>query len=793
MGRRAIAIVGSTGAVATAALLLAAGGPGFAAGADATALSADLTISKTDSADPIAPGGAFTYTISVENVGPDAATGVQVTDTLPTGVTLLSTSTTQGTCSDAAGVVTCNVGDLALSGLATIAIVVTAPSTETTLTNTAGVTSDADPQPANNSATQQTVVAVPVPELSISDVSQAEGNAGSSGFVFTVTKSATDAPATVQFATADGTAGQPGDYAASSGTVSFAAGEATKQVTVNVSGDAAFEADETFFVNLSSPTGASIADNQGQGTISNDDASPSLAINDVTLKEGNSGTTAFTFTVTKTGATELPASVNFATANGTATAPTDYAAQSGTLTFAAGEATKTITILVNGETAVEANETFLVNLSNASGATIADAQGLGTIENDDASLAIDNVIVAEGNSGTAALVFTVRKTGAAVPASVGFATGNGTASSASDYESEAGTVNFAAADVTRTITVRVDGDTTFETDETLYVTLSNAIGATIADNQAEGTIANDDTAPTLAVNDVAVAEGNAGTTALTFLVTKTGPTELSASVFYETGNGTATAPDDYAAQRGTVVFAAGDTSKVVTVLVSGDTAFEANETFVVNLSIPGGATLADNQGQGTIVSDDGMPTLAINDVSRAEGDAGITEFTFTITKSSTNSPATVAFGTANGAASSPDDYADWTGTLSFAPTETSKTLTVFVNGDTSVEPDENFFVNLTNASGATIADSQGVGTIQKDDTAVRPPASSARCVVPNVKAKSVRDARTLLVARRCTLGRVTYASSRRVKKGKTISQSKPPGTRHPRGTRVNVVVSRGKP
>jgi large repetitive protein len=516
-----------------------------------------------------------------------------------------------------------------------------------------------------------------------------------------------------------------------------------------------------------------------------------LSIDDVAEAEGNGGTTAFTFTITRSGDLTLPASVDFATADDTATQPGDYAENSGTLNFAAGEATKTVTVLVNGDTTVEPDETFTVNLSNATGATIGDPLGLGTIENDDTALAIDNVMLAEGNSGTTAFVFTVRKTGAAVPASVDFATANGTATSASDYMNATGTVNFAGGDATKTITVLVNGDTTFETDETFFVTLSNANGATIADNQAESAIANDDTAPTLAVNDVTMAEGNSGTTAFTFLVTKTGPTELSASVAYATANGTAIAPDDYAAQSGMLIFAAGDTSKLVTVLVSGETDFESNEDFFVNLSIPGGATLADNQGQATIVNDDGTATLAINDVIRAEGDSDIAAFTFTITKSSTNSPATVDFATTNGTASAPDDYAAWAGTLSFAATETSKTVTMLVNGDTAVELDETFFVNLANASGATIADNQGQGTIQNDDTVTRPPIGTRPCVVPKVKKKTLAKARRLLAEKRCALGKVTYAYSRKVKKGRIISESKRPGTRHRRGTKVNVVVSRG--
>jgi hypothetical protein len=110
---------------------------------------------------------------------------------------------------------------------------------------------------------------------------------------------------------------------------------------------------------------------------------PTLSINDVTVTEGNTGTTNATFTVTRSGDTSLLSTVNYATADDTATQPGDYASSSGTLTFNAGETTKTVTVSVNGDTLDEADETFLVNLSTPVGATISDGQGVGTITDDD--------------------------------------------------------------------------------------------------------------------------------------------------------------------------------------------------------------------------------------------------------------------------------------------------------------------------------------------------------------------------------------------------------------------------
>jgi hypothetical protein len=110
---------------------------------------------------------------------------------------------------------------------------------------------------------------------------------------------------------------------------------------------------------------------------------PSLSINDVSVNEGQIGTTNAVFTVTISAASTQTVTVNFSTANGTATAGSDYVAQSGVLTFTPGQTSKTITVLVNGDTVVEPNETFFVNLTSATNATIADSQGMGTIVNDD--------------------------------------------------------------------------------------------------------------------------------------------------------------------------------------------------------------------------------------------------------------------------------------------------------------------------------------------------------------------------------------------------------------------------
>jgi hypothetical protein len=221
--------------------------------------------------------------------------------------------------------------------------------------------------------------------LAIGDVRQAEGDSGNTAFRFTVSLSApSTVSVTVNYATANGTATTKGkDYNPASGVLTFVPGQTSQTLIVDVKGDTVPEADETFYVNLTSPTGgATLTDAQGVGTLLNDDR-PTLKINDVSKREGRSGTTAFVFTVSLSAASTGAVSVDYVTANGTATAGSDYTTASGTLSFNPGEKSSAFTVNVRGDTTPEPTETFSVNLANPVGATLADAQGIGTIVNDD--------------------------------------------------------------------------------------------------------------------------------------------------------------------------------------------------------------------------------------------------------------------------------------------------------------------------------------------------------------------------------------------------------------------------
>jgi hypothetical protein len=240
------------------------------------------------------------------------------------------------------------------------------------------------------------------PKISITDVAMTEGDSGTKTFSFKVSLTGANVlGASVNYATSDGTATAGSDYdAIPTTTLTWAANTTgTKTVNVTVHGDTTVEWDETFYVDLSGATNATIAKPRGTGTIITDESFPSVRIGDVRMMEGNAGDTVFTFNVTMSGSNSLGASVDFATSNGSATADVgtvinDYAPASGTLTWTAGDtSTKTISVNVHGDTTIEDDERFYVTLSNPTNATIARPRGSGTIVNDDIS--VSGVLVVE--------------------------------------------------------------------------------------------------------------------------------------------------------------------------------------------------------------------------------------------------------------------------------------------------------------------------------------------------------------------------------------------------------------
>lgn len=444
------------------------------------------------------------------------------------------------------------------------------------------------------------------PSLSIDDITVTEGNSGTVNAAFTVTLStASSKSVTVDYETADNTAISGTDYTtAGPGTLAFSPGETTKTVNISVNGDIMDEDSESFHVSLSNPANATIADGQGIGTITTDDAPPALSIDDVTMTEGNEGTVSATFTISLSTASSRTVTVNCQTADVTAIGGIDYdVITASPLTFEPGDVTKTVEIIVSGDTADEHDETFYVNLTDASNATLADFQGIGTITNDDSDpeISVDDVTVTEGDTGTVSAIFTVSLSSpSSKMVSVDYQTADNTAIGGTDYTPlEPDTLTFNPGDTLRTVHVVVNSDTLGESDETFHVNLSNPVNAVIAGGQGIGKITDDDIADcTISVNNVTVSHDD---TSVIFTVTLSAVNESEVSVAYTTNNGTAKAGKDYTADSGTLTIPAGSSSTTVTIeLIANDTRSVNGSFFTLDLNDPDNATLRDNQGVGRI-------------------------------------------------------------------------------------------------------------------------------------------------------------------------------------------------
>jgi hypothetical protein len=566
-----------------------------------------------------------------------------------------------------------------------------------------------------------TIVDSDLPVMTINDVTVGEGNTGSVNAAFVVSLSSTSlTPITVNYTTVAGTAVSPGDYTSVSGALTIPAGSVTGQITVPVTGDTLDEPNEVFSVSLTTPINAIIGDGNGVGTITDNDAAPSIVINNVSVQEGDAGTGTATFTVTLSAASGQTVSVNFATANVTASAPSDYTAASGTLTFAAGTTLQQVAVLVNGDTLEEPNETFQVNLNGAVNATIADNQGIGTIvDNDPPLITINNRTVTEGNTGTTNVAFTVSLSNAYnVPVSVNYATANGTAVTPDDYAAVSGTLTIAAGATTGQIVVPIVGDVLDEVNETFTVNLSSPVNGTISDATGLGTITDNDASPALAITDTVVIEPDAGgTITATFTISLSTVSGRAVTVNYATANGTATTGNgDYTAISGALSFAPGITTQQLNVTVLGDIRDEADESFQLRLSAASGATIPDPAGVATIADNDPTPTAVINDVSVTEVNTGTRSVTFTVTLSAaSNQTITMSYATADDTAVAPADYIAATGNLTFTAGALTRTITITTVGDTAIEPNETFFVDLSNGVNVIVLDAQGIGTITNND------------------------------------------------------------------------------
>jgi hypothetical protein len=525
------------------------------------------------------------------------------------------------------------------------------------------------------------------PSLTINDVAIVEGNAGTVQAVLTVSLSApTNKVVSVSYATLNNSA-TVNDYVATSGILTFPAGSTSQTLSVFIQGDLLDELDESFFVMLSNASQANIADNQGRVTIMDDDPPPSLSIDDVIVTEGNAGVVDAVFTVNLSAASGLSVTVDYATADGTATTPGDYTATGlTTLTFAPGMTSQMVTVTVQGDTLDELNEIFLVNLSSPTNAIIVDGQGVGTIIDDDsATVCYTPVITLTATADSYILIDNPNDNN-------GTKTMLETKPDSSNPRRSLIQFDLGAIPVNSFITcasLLLDQVTT--SDNTQTVSIHRVTNSWL--------------------------EGNGSTTGVTWNdrdVAGSGIPWTSPGGDYDLTAIASFAPDIIGER---VI----NTSSLTQFWLANpglNFGLLLRSTTTGNVGVVQYASREDGANLPPRLVVEYIPGLTINDVAVAEGDSGTTTAIFNVALSSTAAQTvTVAFTTAdNTAAVTDNDYVAASGMLVFPPGITLQTVSVTVNGDTNVEGDENFFVNLSSPANAGIADGQGIGLILQDIT-----------------------------------------------------------------------------
>ena len=338
---------------------------------------------------------------------------------------------------------------------------------------------------------------------------------------------------------------------------------------------------------------------------------------DVAELRGDSGITPFVFTVSLAGITSEPVTVDYTTVDGTAKSPSDYLSQTGTLTFTpGGPTTLTITIDVIGKAVVEPDETFQVEITQATNASPGRSQAVGTILNDLVGVSINNISAIQGLSGTSQAVFTVSIFGVShVAGSIDFATSDGTATAFDDYLPTNGTIALPMGVSSATITVTILGESLNESIQDFFVTLSNPVHAIVYNSVGDCSVINAAPQPSIYINDVHVTTNAGGTLTAVFTVALDIPSGQDVTVDFATADGTAQAGINYVATSGTITFLPEATSQLLTVTVLGDTVYTPNEDFFLNLSNPVHAKIVDPQGVCTIIDAAPPPAQYIIDDS----------------------------------------------------------------------------------------------------------------------------------------------------------------------------------
>ena len=565
------------------------------------------------------------------------------------------------------------------------------------------------------------------PQVFIDDAAATYEAAGASvSFAVRLNRADPDNAVTVDYATEDATALAGDDYAHTSDTLMFAAGDTAGTVTVDLVDDDVAEDTETFRLRLSNPSSNATVgnDDSAVATILDDDGLPGLSVADAPVAA--EGTTA-TFSVELSRSSTQEVTVAYAAVadpfggDAAAIPGQDFTAVAGTLAIPARSTSATVTVPLPDDALDEHTETFWLRLANPTGAIVDDGTGIGTIADDDPlpQLNIADSGATEGDT----VRFTVTLDTASgrtvmVPWTTAPSSTGDPASPTEDFAAASGTLTFPSGTTTAHIDITTVDDEVSEPDETFQIQLGQPANATVDDGVAVGAIVDDDSLPRISIAGTELLETDGPAV---FVVTLSSLSSRPVTVNYATAEVTAAAggpnydygpPDGEA--TGTLVIPAGLDTGEISVYVADDGEGEQTETFHITLSNAQNAVIAEGAGTavGTILDDD-VTRIAIGDADAYEAD-GTIEFPLTLSPASAGQ-VTVRYTTFDGSATQPADYTAVSGTLTIPAAATAATISVNLTDDSFVEDPESFLLRLHDPTGVEIAAADAVGVILDDD------------------------------------------------------------------------------
>ena len=527
------------------------------------------------------------------------------------------------------------------------------------------------------------------------------------------------------------------DYTPVSGTLNFADGESSQQISIDILDDTIFEDSETFTINLS---GLNIgAQNSATVTITDNDAPAvgevQFSSSTYTFSEGDGSVT---ITVQRDGGSSGSGSVDYAMSDATATAGSDYTAASGTLSFVDGQISSSITLAITDDATTEGTESLLITLSNPVSVSLAARDVTEVSITDNEPVSSSGSLQYSGSSYTASegdtsiLLPVTRTNGSSGAVSITCSTSDLTATAGSDYTATQATVSFADGELTSNCVIPVLDDSSYEADETLMVTLATPAGGAVLGTPASAvvTLSSDDPIPAMGSLQFSLSEYqlNEDGGIATISVSRSGGSSGSVGVSYATSDSTATAGEDYTAASGSVNFADGGTSGSFQVTLLDDSEYEGDERVTLTLSNPtGGAVLGQTAQVDLVITEDdaapasGLLVFSASDLGADEAD-GLIEVTVE-RQGGSSGAAQVNYATADGTAIAGIDYQVASGTLMFADGELSKTFEITIVDDALFEGTETINLILSDAVGASLGDTS-TATISVTDDDVPPAAGS---------------------------------------------------------------------